>query len=112
MPIPQELTAPRVDLRRERVAFETDHYRIEGSLVLPKQGYRSRLSDYLNQRDREFFPLEDATVAPRDEPENIQRAAFVMVARAHIHLAVPIEDDEQQRARREHAQALQGGAPF
>ncbi len=103
--------APRVDLRRERVAFETDYHRIEGWLVLPKEGYRSRLSDYLNQRDREFFPLEDATLAPRSDPESVQTVHFIMVARAHIHLAVPIEDDEQQQARSEHAQALQGGAP-
>ena len=93
----QELAAERADLRRERVAFETDHHRIEGSLVLPKEGYRSRLSDYLNQRDREFFPLEDATVAPRDQPENVRRVPFVMVARAHIHLAVPLEDEKPRQ---------------
>jgi len=91
----QELAADRADLRRERVAFETDHHRIEGSLVLPKEGYRSRVSDYLNQRDREFYPLEDVTIAPRDDPQNFRRVPFAMVARAHIHLAVPFEDENQ-----------------
>ncbi len=95
MPAPrQELAAARVDLRRERVAFETDHHRIEGSLVLPREGYRSRLSDYVNQRERDFFPLQDATIAPRDDPERYRGVPFVMVARAHIRFAVPLDNEQ------------------
>ncbi len=90
----QELAAARVDLRRERVAFETDHHRIEGSLVLPREGYRSRLSDYVNQRDRDFFPLQDATVAPRNDPERYRGVPFLMVARAHIRLAIPMGTED------------------
>ena len=41
--------------------LETDRYRISGTLTLPREGYRSRLSDYVNQRDREFFTLSAAT---------------------------------------------------
>ena len=51
-----------MDLREEQVVLETDRYRIVGTLTLPREGYRSRLSDYVNQRDREFFAVSDATI--------------------------------------------------
>jgi hypothetical protein len=44
--------------RCEPVFFETDHYRIEGKLTLPAEGSRSRLSDHVNQADRDFFSVE------------------------------------------------------
>ena len=51
-----------MDLREEQVVLETDRYRIVGMLTLPREGYRSRLSDYVNQRDREFFAVSDGTI--------------------------------------------------
>src|SRR5947209_16109235 len=51
-----------VDLREEEIVLETDRYRIAGKLTLPREGYRSRLSDYVNQRDREFFALSAVTI--------------------------------------------------
>ena len=66
--------------------LETDRYRIEGKLTLPREGYRSRLSDYVNQRDREFFAIEDATVIPHDAPGQLRRASFLMVARSQVTL--------------------------
>ncbi len=38
-------------MRIERVVLETEHHRITGDLHLPREGYRSRLSDYLNRGD-------------------------------------------------------------
>ena len=75
-----------MDLRHEQVTLETDRYRIEGKLTLPREGYRSRLSDYVNQRDREFFALNDATVTALDAPEQIRQASFLMVARSHVRI--------------------------
>ncbi len=75
-----------MDLRHEDIILETDRYRIEGKLTLPKEGYRSRLSDYVNQRDREFFALSDTTVTALDAPEVTRHASFVMVSRAHVRL--------------------------
>ena len=75
-----------MDLREEQVVLETDRYRIEGKLTLPREGYRSRLSDYVNQRDREFFAINDATVTALDAPEETRHASFVMVSRAHVRL--------------------------
>ena len=41
---------------------ETDRYRITGLLRLPRDGYRSRLTDYLNSSERAFVALTDDTV--------------------------------------------------
>jgi hypothetical protein len=75
-----------MDMRHEDIILETDRYRIEGKLTLPREGYRSRLSDYVNQRDREFFALNDATVTALDAPEQIRHASFLMVARVHVRI--------------------------
>ena len=75
-----------MDMRHEDIILETDRYRIEGKLTLPREGYRSRLSDYVNQRDREFFALNDARVTSLDAPEQTRLASFLMVARAHVRI--------------------------
>ena len=75
-----------MDMRHEDIILETDRYRIEGKLTLPREGYRSRLSDYVNQRDREFFALNDATVTALDAPEQTRQASFLMVARSHVRI--------------------------
>ncbi|MEA2466297.1 MAG: hypothetical protein QOJ57_423 [Thermoleophilaceae bacterium] len=81
-----------MDLREEQVVLETDRYRISGTLTLPREGYRSRLSDYVNQRDREFFTLSEATVTALDEPENTRQASFLMVGRSHVRLIASASD--------------------
>ena len=78
-----------MDLRLEQIIVETDRWRIEGNLTLPAEGYRSRLSDYVNQRDREFFSIQDATLTSLDRPEVKEELAFLMVARRHIRLIAP-----------------------
>src|SRR5437763_9801548 len=80
------LPCPTLDLREEQVVLETDRYRISGTLMLPREGYRSRLSDYVNQRDREVFTLSDATVVALDAPDDTRQASFLMVGRMHIRL--------------------------
>ena len=75
-----------MDLRHEDIILETDRYRIEGKLTLPREGYRSRLSDYVNQRDREFFTLSAATVEALDSPGQTRQAPFLMVGRSHVRL--------------------------
>jgi hypothetical protein len=75
-----------VDLRHEAIVLETDRYRIEGKLTLPREGYRSRLSDYVNQRDREFFAINEVTLTALDAPDQVRSASFVMVARRHVRM--------------------------
>jgi hypothetical protein len=79
-----------VDHRLEQIVLETDRWRIEGNLTLPREGYRSRLSDFVNQRDREFFSIQDATLIALDAPNEVQQRAFLMVARRHIRLIAPV----------------------
>jgi hypothetical protein len=83
-----------MDLREEQVVLETDRYRIVGALTLPREGYRSRLSDYVNQRDREFFAVSEATITSLDDTESTRRAKFIMVARRHVTL-VALASEEQ-----------------
>jgi hypothetical protein len=82
-----------VDLREEQVVLETDRYRISGTLTLPREGYRSRLSDYVNQRDREFFTLSDATVTELDAPDQTRQTSFLMVGRSHVRLIASAGDE-------------------
>ena len=79
--------------RRARVFLETDRYRIEGKLTLPAEGYRSRLSDYMNQSDREFLSIEDASVTPLDGSGEPQQVGFMLVARQHVRIALPLASD-------------------
>jgi hypothetical protein len=69
--------------RRERIRLETPRHRIEGSLMLARDGYRSRVSDMLNASERDFLTLTDVTLVPL-EGGTVERHAFLAVARAHI----------------------------
>ncbi len=75
--------------RHERVYVETARHRISGSLTLPADGYRSRLSDFLNATERDFVSLTDATVEiiGREAPGTAH--PFIAVSRRHIVFAVP-----------------------
>lgn len=69
--------------RRERIRLETPRHRIEGSLMLARDGYRSRVSDMLNASERDFLTLTDVTLTPLDGSP-VEQHAFLAVARAHI----------------------------
>jgi hypothetical protein len=79
-------------MRQERVVVETDRYRIEGSLTLPREGYRSRLSDHINRREQEFFTIQDASLTALDGSGRDWRAPILMLARRHIRLIVPLSE--------------------
>ncbi len=68
---------------------ETDRYRVEGMLTLPKEGYRSRLSDYVNRRDHDFFTIVDADLKALDGSGRDWSAPVLMLARSQIRLIVP-----------------------
>lgn len=81
-----------MDNRVERIAFETDRYLIVGDLTLPREGYRSRLSDFLNRGELDFIPLVNVELQTLGShsvtPEKRQ---FAVVARSQIRLAYPFE---------------------
>jgi hypothetical protein len=79
-----------VQHRHERIYVETDRHRISGVLTLPFDGYRSRLSDFLNASERDFISLTDCVVEliGRDGPGT--EHPFIAVSRRHIVFAIPL----------------------
>jgi hypothetical protein len=78
--------------RLEQVVIETDRHRIIGTLQLPKEGYRSRLSDYLNRGDTHFIPLVDVEMTSLDN-EATQRHSFLAVSLHQVQIAYPVGDE-------------------
>jgi len=72
--------------RIERVVLETSRNRIVGDLTLPSEGYRSRLTDFLNRGDVDFIPLVNVEVTPIMGGE-LQERDFIAVGRSHVDLA-------------------------
>ncbi|MGI8594174.1 MAG: DUF6812 domain-containing protein [Solirubrobacteraceae bacterium] len=80
-----------MDSRKERVVLETDRYRIVGDLTLPRTGYRSRMTDFLNASERDFIALTDVVLEPIDESESKVRREFMAISRRHIVVVMPEE---------------------
>jgi hypothetical protein len=76
--------------RIERIVLETAAERIVGDLTMPREGYRSRLSDYLNRGDLDFIPLANVEISALDGSSVLERE-FVAVARGHIRFAYPLD---------------------
>jgi len=81
-----------MDSRNERVVIETDRYRIIGDLTLPRTGYRSRMTDFLNASERDFIALTDVVLEAIDESEGKVRRDFMAISRRHIVVVMPEED--------------------
>ncbi len=81
---------PPVEHRDERIVVETSSHRITGLLSMPRDGYRSRLSDYLNAGDHAFLPLTDVEMQSLGSGESEHRE-FVALSMAHIVLAMPVD---------------------
>ena len=75
-----------------RIIIETERYRITGSLRMPRDGYRSRLTDFLNASERSFIALTDVEVAPLDDSVTPLRRQFIALSLTHVVLAMPAED--------------------
>jgi hypothetical protein len=80
-----------VDQRDERVIIETDRHRIVGNLSLPADGYRSRLTDYLNASERLFLALTDVEVSSLDGVPRVEKRDFIVLSLRHVVLAMPAE---------------------
>lgn len=73
--------------------METDRYRVEGMMTLPREGYRSRVSDHVNRRDQEFFTILDAELVALDGSGEARKEPVLMLARRHIRLIVPVSEE-------------------
>lgn len=70
--------------RRERVRIETARHEIEGTLQLPHEGFRSRLTDFLNTQGNDFLPLTDVEVTWLDGTRPPERHHFLALAARHV----------------------------
>jgi len=80
-----------MDHREERVVVETTRYRITGTLQLPRDGYQSRLTDYLNSAERSFIPLTDVVIEPLEGGFDGVQRPYVAVSVGQIVLAMPAD---------------------
>jgi hypothetical protein len=76
-----------METRESRVLLETPRYRVVGTLRLPRDGYRSRMTDFLNSTERDFIALTEVEVHSLDDPEESFSRPFLAIARRHIVLA-------------------------
>jgi hypothetical protein len=83
-----------MDMRHEKVFVETTRHRISGTLTLPRDGYRSRVSDLLNATERDFISLTNATVEliEANGPGTVHDV--IAISRQHIVLAIPGDGDQ------------------
>jgi hypothetical protein len=79
--------------RDERIIVETERYRLTGLLRLPRDGYRSRLTDYLNASERAFLPLTDVEVEPLQPGGASSHRPFLALSIRHIVLAMPADPE-------------------
>jgi hypothetical protein len=80
-----------MQLRRQRVRIETERHVIEGTLQMPCEGYRSRMTDFLNAHEQDFVPVTDADVSWLDGTRSTERLAYVAVSTRHVVLATELE---------------------
>jgi hypothetical protein len=89
---PLPLSSPRVDQRPTRILAETERYVITGTVFLPPDGYRSRLSDYLNAPEHEFLALTDVELSRLNNTAPPEKHKFLALSVRHVVFAVPLED--------------------
>ena len=85
-----------MDQRDERIIVETARHRISGVVNLPRDGYRSRLTDYLNAGERSFLALTDVEVAPLEGGEGgwvPYHRPFMALSVSQIVFAMPADPD-------------------
>jgi hypothetical protein len=87
----ETLSSIRVDQRPVRILAETERYRITGVVFLPPDGYRSRLSDYLNTPEHAFLALTDVELTPLSNGGPAEQHRFLALSLQHIVFAVPLD---------------------
>jgi hypothetical protein len=82
-----------VEQRPQQILAETERFRVTGSLSMARDGYRSRLSDYLNAPERSFLALTDVEITPLDGSGPPAHYEFLALSVAHIVFAVESESE-------------------
>jgi len=81
-----------MDTRVQRVVIETSRFHIIGDVMLPTEGFRTRLSDVLNRQDTGFIPLINVELSPLGDGKT-ESLPFAAVARNRIELAYELSSD-------------------
>ena len=76
--------------RRERVRIETARHDIEGTLQLPHEGFRSRMTDFLNTHSDDFLALTDARVSYLDGSRAPEQHDYLALATRQVILVVEL----------------------
>jgi hypothetical protein len=76
--------------RHERVRIETTRHEIEGTLQLPHEGFRSRLTDYLNTQSDAFLPLTDVDVTYLDGSREPEHHDYLALATRQVVLVIEL----------------------
>ena len=76
--------------RHERVRIETSRHEIEATLQLPQEGFRSRLTDFLNAQGDDFLPLTDARVTWVDGSREPEHHEYLALAARHVVLVLEL----------------------
>ena len=76
--------------RHERVRIETARHEIEGTLQLPHEGFRSRLTDFLNSQGDAFLPLTDVEVSYLDGSREPEHHDYLALAARHVVLVIEL----------------------
>ena len=77
--------------RRLRARLETERHVIVGTLQLPSEGYRSRMTDFLNSHDSDFLAVTDAELTWLGGDRPAETHDYVAVSVRHIVLVVELE---------------------
>jgi hypothetical protein len=77
--------------RRLRVRLETERHAIEGTIQLPNEGYRSRMTDFLNSHDSDFLAITDARLTWLGAERPQERHEYLAVSVRHIVLGIELE---------------------
>jgi hypothetical protein len=79
-----------MQFRLQRVRIETARHEIEATLQLPQEGFRSRLTDFLNASGEEYLALTDADVAWVDGSREPEHHAYLALANRHVVLVIEL----------------------
>jgi hypothetical protein len=96
--------------RRERVRIETARHDIEGTLQLPHEGFRSRMTDFLNTHSDDFLALTDARVSYLDGSRAPEQHDYLALATRQVMLVVELGTVSVEEPVGDRSAALTGGA--
>jgi len=80
-------------IRRDAVVkIYTSQFKIIGNILIPAEGTATRLTDLLNNGDRNFIPITNAKVLSVTSGRVVDSDCFVVINKTDISVLVPIKE--------------------